>query len=139
MVCAFFEFFTDEDAGVVYEDVELAEAFYGGVYGIAPAIFAGDVEGDEEGLTAGVVYFGGDFLSLLMEDVAEDDMGAFFGEEASFGGAHASGGTGDEGNFAFQAHDFSPIDRVGDIIGGMGYGWVVGGCRRGCGGGKVDN
>ena len=117
MVCAFFEFFTDEDAGVVDEDVELAEALNSRVDGVAPAIFAGDVEGDEEGLAAGVVDFGGDFLTLLMEDVAEDDVGAFFGEEACFGGAHATGGAGDEGDFAFQAHDFSPMDWIGDIIG----------------------
>ena len=70
VVRAFFEFFTDEDAGVVDEDIEVAEAFYGSVDGIAPAIFAGDVEGDEEGLAAGVVDFVGDGLALLTEDVA---------------------------------------------------------------------
>ena len=106
-VGAFFEFFADEDAGVVDEGGEAAEAVFGGLDGFAPALFVGDVEGDGQGLAAGVVDFVCDGLGLLVEDVAEDDAGAVFGEEAGFGGAHAAGGAGYEGYFVLESHLFS--------------------------------
>ena len=87
------------DAGVVDEDVQLAEFGDGEVYGGLPVGFAGDVEVDEAGAAAFGVDFGCDLASFIFEDVADDDGCAFGGEEFGFDGAHAAGGAGNEGDF----------------------------------------
>ena len=46
------------------------------------------------------VDFGLGLAALVFEDVGDYDFRAFAGEEFGFGGSHAPGSAGDEGDFA---------------------------------------
>ena len=69
-----------------------------------PGLGAGDVGVDVDGLAAGVFDLAGDGLALVVEYVGYDDLGALAGEQAGFLGAHATGGSRDYRDFAFQSH-----------------------------------
>ena len=107
----FLERVSFDDAGVVYEDVDLTKVGDGGVDGTLPVGLLAYVHFHEDGLAAGVDDFLGDAVAVFDLDVGEDDFSAFFGEDAGFGGAHAAGGAGDEGYFVLESH-FSPLGVV---------------------------
>ena len=94
------------DSGIVNENVHAAKPFDGGLDGPLPIVVTGDVHVDEECLTAGLVDSGLDLGALFVEDVADDYLGAFTGEELGVDGAHPMGCAGDDGHFSFQpTHD----------------------------------
>ena len=104
----FFEVVALDDAGVVDEDVDFAEVGEGGLDGAVPVGLDADVHFYEDGLAADVGDFFGDAEAVFDLDVGEDDFGAFVGEDAGFGGAHAAGGACDDGYFVLESH-FSPF------------------------------
>ncbi len=55
---------------------------------------------------------GGGLLAVGVEDVGEDDFGAFSGEEAAFGGALTAGSAGDESDFAIEPAHVECLLRV---------------------------
>ena len=92
------------DAGVVDQDVQLAESLDGGADGGVPVVLAGDVQADEDALSAGLVDFGLQLPALVFKDVSDDDLAAFAGEKAGFGGALPAGTAADQGDLVFQTH-----------------------------------
>ena len=59
-----------------------------GAHRLLPIGFIGDIQAHEHGLTASGPNLGFDFLSLGCEDIAKNDLGAFFGKQACFNRAH---------------------------------------------------
>ena len=88
-----------EDAGVVDQHVDVAELLAAGVDDGGPVRFAGHVVMAVDGRVAEVL---GDGLALLVEHVAEDDLGAFGDEQPGFGFSLTSGRSADQGHFAGQ-------------------------------------
>ena len=68
------------DAGVIHQDVELAEAGYDLVHRRVPRVLVGHVQPDEHALAARFVNLGLDLPSLFLQNVADDDLGPLAGE-----------------------------------------------------------
>ena len=67
---------------------------------------------NEQTMPAGLVDFRLDLLALVVQHVAYDDAGAFFGEELGLGCSHAPGASAYECHFAFQSHFVPPCVRL---------------------------
>ena len=67
--------------GVVDEDVQPAVAVKGCPHGGIPVVGAGYVEVDIGGVAAELGYLRFDLLAFVVEQVADDDLRAFAGEE----------------------------------------------------------
>jgi hypothetical protein len=80
-----------DDAGVVHQDVDAAEAADGGVDDGLDLLLAADVEGEAEGLPAGRLDLGGDGLGGVVLEVGDDDAGALLREAEGGGAADALG------------------------------------------------
>ena len=93
------------DAGVVHQDIQLAEARNGSGHGILPRLLVGHVQVDEETLTAQFVDLRLDLASQLVTKVADDDLATLLGEQPGLRRAHAARSPADECYFVFQAHD----------------------------------
>ena len=98
-------------ARVVDEDVEVAEAFLGRLDGGVPVLRVGDVEMQEADVVAGGSQVARVLVAELVEDVGEEDGGAFFGEPAAVCGALAAGTAGDEGGLAGESRAHPWIAR----------------------------
>ena len=85
------------DAGVVDQDVDLAELGDGGLDGGFDLLFVGDVERKGGGLAAGGGDFGDQFVQLLLIARGGGHGGAVFGEAQGAGASDALRGAGDEG------------------------------------------
>jgi len=87
-----------QDAGIVDEDVDLAEALGGFVDHRGDGGFVGDRGSDGVGGAAVARNLGGDGVGLVerLGDVVDDDVGAVGGEEVGVGAAEASSGAGDK-------------------------------------------
>ena len=90
-----------DDAGVVDEDVELPEA-RPLLDGRVPVLGGGDVEAQEVDVVAGGAELAGVRLACVLEDVAEDDGGAFLGEAPAVCCALSAGAAGDERRLACE-------------------------------------
>ena len=69
------------DTGVVDQDVQLAEPAFRGMYRFLPVGVAGHVEMDVDGLAAGLRNPPLHRLALVVQQVAEDHLGALGGEQ----------------------------------------------------------
>ena len=103
------------DAGVVDQDVELAERLFG--FGEESLDFGrfGDVGLHGDGLAAFFVDVGDDAVRAFLAGAVVDDDGRAFGGQL-FGdrGADAFGCPGDDGDFAseFLSHDDTPFEQA---------------------------
>ena len=89
------------DAGVVDQDVELAEGLDGGVDDGLRVGGLGDVSVDGDGLAAGLGDGVDDGVGAgLAGGVVDDDGGARGGEGLGDGGSDALGGAGNDGDFS---------------------------------------
>ena len=79
--------------------------------GGVPIVGVRDVEAQEEDVVAGSAELLGVRLAGLLEDVAEDDGGAFLGEAPAVSGALSAGAARDERGLAFQARGHPWIAR----------------------------
>ena len=105
-----------DDAGVVHQHVELAELADGGVDRGLPLLGLGDVEVDVARSVADVV---GQRLALVVEDVADHDLGALLDEHPCVRGTHAAGAAADERNLSVHAsHAVFSFSLSGALIGG---------------------
>ena len=95
-----------QDAGVVDEDVELAEAALGLFDHALPFVFAAHVVVEVDGVVAEV---GRDLLAEIVEHIAEDDLGAFRDEQPHVLLTLAARAAGDDRYLAVQpAHGVPP-------------------------------
>jgi hypothetical protein len=95
------------DAGVVEDDVELAEHVDRTLHGGLDLAVDRDVDlhrGDGPRV-ARPLDLGDDLLRLLEVDVGDDDLRALADELLDGRQADAAGPTGDEGDLVLQAHD----------------------------------
>src|SRR5207253_10767023 len=92
------------DAGVVDEDVQLAEAALGHADRLLPVGLARDVETREGGLAALRLDVRFDAASFGFEDVADDYLRALPCEHQRFGGAHPACRPADQRDLAGQSH-----------------------------------
>lgn len=90
-------------SGVVDEDVEAAEHRDGFVYEALSIVTFGDVSDDAMGREAVGAQFRGGRLRQFLLNVADDHLGALFGQAPRGGGPQAPGRSGDDGNLVFQA------------------------------------
>lgn len=114
---------------VIHDDMDLPAAELSSLVDQdREVLLVAHVAGDRDGSLLPVVLVDGvcDGLGLLGVDVADDDLGAFVGEEAGGFGTDSLAGAGDDGCLAGE-HAFGEIE-VGRDLGGA----VRGG--HGCGG-----
>ena len=78
----------DADSGVVDEDIQLAEPLDGGGYGGVPIRLPRDVEPDENGVSARLVYERLGSLAFILQNVGDDDLRPFPRENPRFRRPH---------------------------------------------------
>jgi hypothetical protein len=94
-----------DDAGVVDQYIELAEVVDRGGHRGVPLFGLGDVEVD---VACGLANLVGEFFAVIVENVADHDLGALGDQCASVGSAHPPSATADQCNFSVHAsHDAS--------------------------------
>ena len=97
--------FANVAAGVVDEDVDVAEVFFGGGDHLFDAVVIADVEFEREGFAAEGMDFFLEFGEVGFIAAGEDQVGAGFGERASEVLAEAAAGTGDDGDFVGEVEE----------------------------------
>ena len=71
-----------EYPGIVDQDIQLAKVLERCSHGLPPVRFDGHVQLDENGFASGLDDLSLDCLTLLFQDVSQDDLGALGGEES---------------------------------------------------------
>ena len=89
-------------AGIVDQDVQMAEGLHSLGNQVLPSGGAGDVGGHAQGLTAGGLDLLGDCVALLLFPAGDDNRSAIGGHGAGNGIADAAGGASDDGHFTLQ-------------------------------------
>ena len=103
----------EEDARVVDQHVHLAVLRNCRLDRHPPAVLTRDVEVDVDAVSAGLGNLRRDSLPLGVQQVADDNLGAFEREHAGLGRALPSRAAADEGYLAFKpAHGVPPELRV---------------------------
>ena len=99
----------EKDARVVHQHVELAELQHRRLDCHPPVVLARYVEVDVDAVSASLSNLRRDGLPLGVQQVADDDLGAFEREPAGLGRALPSRAAADEGYLAFKpAHGVPP-------------------------------
>ena len=76
---------------------------------LPPVVLVGHIEMGELGAAAAGYDVVGHSLAGVVGNVTDDNGGALLGEEARFDFPHTAGGSGNDGDFAFQpGHSNSP-------------------------------
>src|SRR6185437_13264375 len=134
------------DAGVVAEDVDVAERFEGGIGEAFDVVLFEDVRADGQYLTA--LLFDGRFRhrERFGFDIGDDDVHAFFGEAVGEGEAHAAGSASDDGHAAIKVFHARNLRSVSASLfgtlrefrrpghrGELLVGWAL------CGGGRYED
>ena len=84
------------DAGVIHQDVQLAEAGDDLVHCRVPGVLFSHVEPDEHALAARLVDLSLDPPPVFLQNVADNDLRPFAGEEPCLDRAHAPGAAADQ-------------------------------------------
>ena len=96
------------DAGVVDQHVKPAEARGGDGDGFLPIGLAGHVEVNEDTGAAHLVNLRLYPAAIVVQDVADGDLGAFLGKQPRLGGAHAARAATDECYLAVESAHCEP-------------------------------
>ena len=91
-----------EDARVVVEDVQPAEALHGEPHHRLDLVAARDVDLHERGFAAGALDGGDGAGAELLVEVGDDDAGAFTGEQLGGAAPHAVARARDERDLAVE-------------------------------------
>ena len=106
-----------DDAGIVHEDVDVAEFVEGRGHQIVNMQAIGDVAGGEPDLAQAFQVGNGGRAGLLV-DVGDDDPGTFLKKTACYGQANAVGAAGDDCDLAVEGHGLSLIRFAASLFGG---------------------
>ena len=88
-----------KDAGIVEQNIELAESLDGAIDGALALVEAANVSGNENGFAATLQDALGYGLPAFFIAAGNRDAGAFLGEEDRRGLSDAGGSAGDESDF----------------------------------------
>ena len=97
------EVFDDLDAGVRNQDVELAEGADRFGHAGFDLLLVGHVHRDADRLRRAAQFLGGCVRAVLIQ-VGDDDLRAFVDVDGCDFLADAARGSGDDGDFVFEAH-----------------------------------
>ena len=98
-------------ARVVHQDIQPAEAGHGGLHGILPVRFTGNVQVDVQALAAGLIDFRLYLRPQVIQDVADDHPGPFSGEHPGFNRTLPPGSAADQSYLSFQSRHHFPLLR----------------------------
>ena len=100
------------DAGVVDQDVQLVKARRGDGDGLLPAALAGHVEVNVNARTAGCVDFRFHAAALVVQNIANGDLGPLAAKHPGLRCAHAAGAATNECHLAVQSAQCEPSVKM---------------------------